>query len=319
MNAPLSSTLQPSSFRPKPLGPEQTIKTEQIRVEGVNLMLSLKENVRGRFLRVSEKNGERFASLMIPAEGLKQFNDLLSDLVRFSEKSGRITVDRKDFTLVMDHDGCGVFLNILEECKGHVECITVPGSGLNAFAKLMDSMAATSELEPFPFNPVRELQPTVSVQEKVIKSTIVQVETKSFKLTLKDNPRGRWLRITEKAGQRFTCLYVPALGFEQFTKMLQLTIEVSNQILCPVDSGLAQSSVNDQTLSSQQIQINEKMFDFVIHQNIRGRYLRLIETTPGFYPKHLIIPSTGLEILVRQMEEMIAASDECPLEDFQGE
>jgi hypothetical protein len=290
-----------------------------VRVEGVNLMLSLKENSRGRFLRVSEKNGERFASLMIPAEGLKQFNDLLATLVRFNEKAGRITVDRKDFTLTMDADGHGVFLNIVEESKGHVERILVPGSGLNAFVKLMDSMAATSESEPFPFNPVRELQTFVSVKEKIIKSTIVQIENKSFKLTLKDNTRGRWLRLTEKAGQRFTCLYIPAVGFEQFKKMLQMTMEVSNQIICPVDSGLAQSPLADQLLSSQQIQVNEKMFDFVIHQNIRGRYLRLIETTPGFYPKHLIIPSTGLEILVGQMDEMIAASDECPLEDLPGE
>src|SRR5580658_696615 len=104
MNAPSLSFAQPPSLRPRYLGPEHTLKTGQTRIGQINLMLSLKENSRGRFLRVSEKNGERFASLMIPAGGLRQFNDTLSQVFRNNGKPGRLQIDRKDFVLAVEQE-----------------------------------------------------------------------------------------------------------------------------------------------------------------------------------------------------------------------
>lgn len=316
MNATSLSFAPSQSFRSRSLGPEHSIKTEQARFGYVNLMLSLKENSRGRFLRVSEKSGERFASLMIPAGGLRLFNDTVSEVFRANGKPGRVQIDHKDFILAVEQADRQSFLSIIENSRNHSEQILIPAEGWDAFEKMMGDMAEVSEQAPFPFNPVMELKPAAVPQETIIKSTIVQIESKSFKLTLKDNLRGRWLRLTEKAGQRFTCLYIPAAGLEPFKQMLQRTMLVSDQLASPAPSGLSPSPLADQALGSEQLQLNEKMFDFIIHENIRGRYLRLMETSPGFYPKHVIIPSTGLALIIQLMDEMIQAAKECPMDDL---
>jgi hypothetical protein len=45
-------------------------------------------------------------------------------------------------------------------------------------------------------------QPKPAVAEDTLKSVEVQIERKSFIFTLKENPRGRFLRITEDVGGR---------------------------------------------------------------------------------------------------------------------
>ncbi|HEY3761785.1 MAG TPA: hypothetical protein VGN23_08555 [Verrucomicrobiae bacterium] len=317
MNAPSLFFPQYQSSHLRSLGPEHAIKTEQARFGDVNLMLSLKENSRGRFLRVSEKSGERFASLMIPAAGLRQFNGTLSEVFRTNGKPGRVQIDHKDFVLAVEQENQQSFLSIIENSRHRSEQVFIPAEGWGAFEKMMEEMAEISEQSPFPISPVVELPPPVLLKETIIKSMIVQIENKSFKLTLKDNPRGRWLRLTEKAGQRFTCLYVPATGLEMFKQMLQKIIVISDQIASPAAPDFSQSPLADQALHSEQLQLNEKMFDFIIHENIRGRYLRLTETSPGFYPKHVIIPSTGLALMVQLMMDMIQAANEFPMEDPQ--
>jgi len=42
--------------------------------------------------------------------------------------------------------------------------------------------------------------PRPLVQEDTLKSEQIHIERKSFLLTLKENPRGRFLRITEEVG-----------------------------------------------------------------------------------------------------------------------
>ena len=68
-------------------------------------------------------------------------------------------------------------------------------------------------------------QPRPVIQEDTIKSGELQVERKSFRFTLKENPRGRFLRITEEAGNKRNAVIVPSTGLEEFqrvmTEMLQ--------------------------------------------------------------------------------------------------
>jgi hypothetical protein len=45
-------------------------------------------------------------------------------------------------------------------------------------------------------------QPKPQVQEDTLKSETIQIERKTFVFTLKENPRGRFLRITEDVGGR---------------------------------------------------------------------------------------------------------------------
>jgi PurA ssDNA and RNA-binding protein len=69
---------QPSRFGQPPAEirrpvPENMLKHEQLHVERKTFLFMLKENERGRFLRVTENAGEHIASLMIPSSGLADF------------------------------------------------------------------------------------------------------------------------------------------------------------------------------------------------------------------------------------------------------
>jgi hypothetical protein len=56
--------------------------------------------------------------------------------------------------------------------------------------------------------------------ETVLCSERIQIERKSFQFTLKENPRGRFLRITEDVGGRRDSIIVPATGLDEFCKVL---------------------------------------------------------------------------------------------------
>jgi hypothetical protein len=58
------------------------------------------------------------------------------------------------------------------------------------------------------------------VNETVICSERMQIERKLFQFTLKENPRGRFLRITEEVGGRRDSIIVPATGLDDFCKVL---------------------------------------------------------------------------------------------------
>jgi hypothetical protein len=66
---------------PRPMLQETALKTGELVVERKSYHLDLKENHQGRFLRITEKSGNRFAYIIIPATGLKDFLKLLTDMV----------------------------------------------------------------------------------------------------------------------------------------------------------------------------------------------------------------------------------------------
>lgn len=53
----------------------------------------------------------------------------------------------------------------------------------------------------------------------------IQVERKLFFFDLKENPRGRFLKITEDVGGRRDTIIIPSTGLEDFRDALQRTIE----------------------------------------------------------------------------------------------
>ena len=73
-------------------------------------------------------------------------------------------------------------------------------------------------------------QPKPPVNEDTLKSEKVQIERKTFVFTLKENPRGRFLRITEDVGGRHDTIIVPATGLEDFKKLLNEMVKASDEI-----------------------------------------------------------------------------------------
>ncbi len=64
--------------------------------------------------------------------------------------------------------------------------------------------------------------------DEVLCSERIQVERKTFIFTLKENPRGRFLRITEDVGGRRDTIIIPATGLEDFKRVIGLMLEAQN-------------------------------------------------------------------------------------------
>jgi hypothetical protein len=58
----------------------------------------------------------------------------------------------------------------------------------------------------------------------------VQIERKTFVFTLKENPRGRFLRITEDVGGRRDTIIIPSTGLADFKKLVDEMVKASAEI-----------------------------------------------------------------------------------------
>ncbi len=77
------------------------------------------------------------------------------------------------------------------------------------------------------YNP--DMPPRPRVEEDTLKSETIQIERKTFIFTLKENPRGRFLRITEDVNGRRDNVIVPSTGLEDFAKVLAEMVKTASE------------------------------------------------------------------------------------------
>ena len=70
---------------PRPPVNEDTLKTDKIQIERKTFVISLNENPRGRFLRITEDVGGRRDTIILPATGLGDFKRVIDEMVRASD------------------------------------------------------------------------------------------------------------------------------------------------------------------------------------------------------------------------------------------
>lgn len=64
--------------------PEDSLRTEKLNVERKLFIFTLRENPRGRFLRITEDVQGRRDTIIIPASGLDDFHQLLGEMAKTS-------------------------------------------------------------------------------------------------------------------------------------------------------------------------------------------------------------------------------------------
>jgi hypothetical protein len=84
--------------------------------------------------------------------------------------------------------------------------------------------------QPSPYGRQPHFQPKPTVHEDALKQGLLDIERKTFVLTLKENLRGRFLRISEEVGGRRDTIIIPATGLEGFQKLLADMVKASNEI-----------------------------------------------------------------------------------------
>ena len=80
-----------------------------------------------------------------------------------------------------------------------------------------------------PFGNRQRGAPKPPINEETLKSEKIQIERKTFLLALKENPRGRFLRITEDVGGRRDTIIIPAPGLDEFKRVLDGMVKASNE------------------------------------------------------------------------------------------
>jgi hypothetical protein len=73
------------------------------------------------------------------------------------------------------------------------------------------------------------MPPRPPIQEDTLKSATLQIERKSYIFTLKENERGRFLRITEDTGGRRNNVIIPSTGLEEFKKVADALIQAAKE------------------------------------------------------------------------------------------
>ena len=80
---PQSSDWSPGP--PKPYVSEDTLASGQVQIERKTFVFGLKENARGRLLRITEDTGGKRNSIIVPATGLVEFRKLLDEMIKAAE------------------------------------------------------------------------------------------------------------------------------------------------------------------------------------------------------------------------------------------
>jgi hypothetical protein len=91
-------------------------------------------------------------------------------------------------------------------------------------------MISNERPSPHGYRPYSAGPPKPPVNEDTLKTDKIQIERKTFIFTLKENPRGRFLRITEDVNGRRDNVIVPSTGLEDFRRVLDEMVKASAEI-----------------------------------------------------------------------------------------
>ncbi|XXG50958.1 hypothetical protein AAC387_Pa02g4843 [Persea americana] len=105
-------------------------------------------------------------------------------------------------------------------------------------------------------------------------SKTLQVEHKLFYFDLKENPRGRYLKISEKTAATRSTIILPVGAIVWFLDLFDYYV-----------------NNDDQEVFSKELQLDAKVFYFDIGENKRGRFLKISEASVNRNRSTIIVPA----------------------------
>ena len=80
-NADITAQLAPGGVPAR----DMHLQSHSLRVERKHFTFDLRENPRGRFLRIVEEVNGRYDAIIIPITGLEQFRDVLTEVIKLAK------------------------------------------------------------------------------------------------------------------------------------------------------------------------------------------------------------------------------------------
>merc|ERR1712212_383780 len=146
------------------------------------------------------------------------------------------------------------------------------------------------------YHDLEKLDPD-NLRQGELKSEVMYKDDKKYHMDLKENARGRFLKVSEtftRGYSRFQ-VFIPADGMEEFNNHLKELIE-------EYDDGDAEEAMN--APQNKHLRIENKNFYFDIKRNQQGRYMSISEVK-GSYRNSILIPETGWESFRNVLDEYV--------------
>jgi transcriptional activator protein Pur-alpha len=136
---------------------EGRISSETIIQENRRYYLDLKENARGRFLRITMSTQTQRAQIVVPAQGMESLKTLIQDLLtEFATPEDlrdhiteiepqKIRIDGRMFYFDIGSDRRGMFLRISEVRSAYRTAITIPESHWDKFRDILNEYSEKLE------------------------------------------------------------------------------------------------------------------------------------------------------------------------------
>lgn len=222
---------------------ERDIYSETVRVESKTFYVDLKENARGRYVKLSEKGANRPRStVVVPASGLGWFAKLFDYYLQDPQTSGspmnkELQVENKVFYFSVGQNPRGRFLRISESGIGNPAgraSLVIPSAGQDdvGWASFLDTIQRVCAIEQVP----REEQAHINVGGTQIVvgpgpsppllttsssgAPVLRVGQKRFFFDVGENDKGRYLRITEVVRDDRSSLFLPYNALPKFQEAL---------------------------------------------------------------------------------------------------
>jgi hypothetical protein len=208
--------------RPRFTQTENTLHSLQTQSGNKTIVLSLQSNWRGHFIRVIVEENDWYNSIIIPASVTDEFRQCVETVTQGGlAPKGMVESDGKAIFVRIENDD----LLLGERTGRHNGSIIIPQAAIGEFKKMLHKLA-----EVAPANSKQSGQHgKTRMDEKVFYSEKLPAGTKTLHLMLKENPMGRFVRLVEGDGLRFTSAMIPAQQLERFRAMLDEAISVSKQ------------------------------------------------------------------------------------------
>ncbi|CAI9774457.1 unnamed protein product [Fraxinus pennsylvanica] len=236
-------------------GNDVELLCKTLQVEHKLFYFDLKENPRGRYLKISEKTSATRSTIIVPSNGISWFLDLFNYYANSDDpevfyfdvgdnrrgrflKISEASVSRNRSTIIVpagsaQDEGWAAFRNILAEINEASGLFVLPnqqnsepsehlvglsddvGVGFISSHSSLPSPATDLNVERS-----ADLPPPPEEINNMGVSKMIRADQKRFFFDLGSNNRGHFLRISEVAGADRSSIILPLSGLKQFYEMV---------------------------------------------------------------------------------------------------
>ncbi|XP_067656051.1 transcriptional activator protein Pur-alpha-like isoform X7 [Haliotis asinina] len=218
---------------------EQELATRTLHIQSKRFYLDVKQNRRGRFIKVAEVGaGGKKSRLLLAMSSAAEFRDYLTEFTEHYAslgpsntenppedgklKSEMIVKDNKRYYLDLKENQRGRFLRVSQTIPrgGPRSQIAIPAQGMIEFRD-----ALTELLDEYGTDDQGEEEP----QSELPESRSMRVENKMFYFDVGSNRRGVYMRVSEVRNNFRTAITIPERSWARFRDTLSEFVDKSGK------------------------------------------------------------------------------------------